>query len=249
MTAEVSLAAEPIAHIGHFVITNSMLTTAIITVGLIVLASIAKRKFTSKPKISGLQNIIEYIVEGALGLMDSITGDRKNSKRFFPLAMTLFIFILCANWFGLLPGVGPIGLHEVVDGKATLVPLLRGASADLNTTFALAIISFFSFQFFGIATIGFFKYGSKFLNVTNPIKFFLGIIESVSEIAKVLSLSFRLFGNIFAGEVLLLIVGALIPIVAPLPFFALEIFVGFIQAFIFAMLTTVFLRVATEKPH
>lgn len=249
MTAEVSLAAEPIAHIGHFAVTNSILTTVVITIGLLILALIFKRKVTSEKKISGLQNIIEYVVEGALGLMDSITGDRKSSKRFFPLAMTLFIFIICANWFGLLPGVGPIGIHEVIDGEETLVPLFRGASADLNTTFALAIISFFSFQFFGIATIGFFKYGSKFLNVKNPIKFFLGIIESVSEVAKVLSLSFRLFGNIFAGEVLLLIVGALVPIVAPLPFFALEIFVGFIQAFIFAMLTTVFLRVATEKPH
>jgi F-type H+-transporting ATPase subunit a len=249
MAAEVSLAAEPIAHIGSFTMTNSMLATVIVTAGFIIFALLVRKKITAKAEISGSQNVLEFVFEGAIGLMDSITGKREQTNKFFPLAMTLFLFILVANWFGLLPGVGPIGLHEVHEGKEILVPLLRGASADLNTTLALAAVSLFSFQFFGIATVGFFKYASKFINVKNPIKFFLGIVELISEVAKLISLSFRLFGNIFAGEVLLLIIGVLVPIIAPLPFFALELFVGFIQAFIFAMLTVVFLRVATEMPH
>lgn len=300
---EISLAAEKIFSIGGLAITNTMILTVLISAFLIIFTFIFRKKFTEKKKISGVQNLVEILIEEALKLIDSITGDRKQSKRFFALSMTLFIFILFANWSGLLPGVGPIGVHqeaaevEAVDTHAEenkevvfsdtyqleivnapeeqenavdthtaeavsedvagegekeheiFVPILRAPSSDLNTTLALAIISLISFQAFGIAAIGFFKYAGKFINFKGPIDFFIGILELIGEVAKMISLSFRLFGNVFAGEVLLLVIAFLVPLIAPLPFFALEIFVGLIQAFIFAMLTVVFLKVASIKPH
>ncbi len=246
---EVSLAAETIFHIGSVKVTNSMLGTLFVTIFLLIVTAVLHKQIKKGGKLRGLQNIAEFLIEGAISLMDSVTGNREQTKKFFPLIMTFFVFILFANWFGLLPGVGPIGVHEIVKGKDVLVPLLRGASSDLNTTIALAAISLVSFQVFGIAAIGFFKYGQKFINVKSPIGFFLGIIETVSEVAKLISLAFRLFGNIFAGELLLVVIAFLIPIIAPLPFFFLEIFVGFIQAFVFAILSLVFLKVATETAH
>lgn len=246
---EVSIAAEPIAHIGSFTVTNSMLGTLAVTLFLLIVTFVLHRQMKKGGKLRGLQNIAEVMVEGAFSLMDSVTGNRAHSKKFFALCMTFFLFILFANWFGLLPGVGPIGVHETIHGKEVLVPLFRAASSDLNTTLALGAISLISFQIFGIAAIGFFKYGQKFINVKSPIGFFLGILESVSEVAKLISLAFRLFGNIFAGEVLLLVIAVLVPLIAPLPFFFLEIFVGFIQALVFSMLSLVFLRVATESAH
>ncbi|MFA5030894.1 MAG: F0F1 ATP synthase subunit A [Patescibacteria group bacterium] len=271
---EISLAAEHIFSIGSFSVTNSMIVTVIISILIIVFAFLLRVRITTAKKISKAQNAVEMVFEGAFSLMDGVTNNHKNSKRFFALVMTLFIFILLSNWSGLIPGVGPIGIHEektvVEQSEATstdatteteasvneapetesiFVPLFRAPSSDLNTTIGLAIISLLSFQVFGIATIGFFKYLRKFLNFKGPIEFFLGILEIVSELAKMISLSFRLFGNVFAGEVLLLVIAFLVPIIAPLPFFALEIFVGLIQAFIFAMLTLVFLTVATMDSH
>jgi len=271
---EISLAAERIFSIGSFDVTNSIIVTVVISVLITIFAFLFRVKITTAKKISKTQNAVEMVFDGAFSLMDGVTNNHKNSKRFFALVMTLFIFILCANWSGLIPGVGPIGIHEektvVEQSEATrtdatteteasaneapgtesiFVPLFRAPSSDLNTTIGLAIISLLSFQIFGIATIGFFKYLRKFLNFKGPIEFFLGILEIVSELAKMISLSFRLFGNVFAGEVLLLVIAFLVPIIAPLPFFALEIFVGLIQAFIFAMLTLVFLTVATMESH
>lgn len=272
---EISLAAEHIFSIGSFNVTNSMIVTVLISILVIVSALVLRTKITTAKKISKAQNTVEMVFEGAFSLMDGVTNNHKNSKRFFALVMTLFIFILLSNWSGLIPGVGSIGIHEekketeqveavnhettvVVEEHAAVeeeheesifVPIFRAPSSDLNTTIGLAIISLLSFQIFGIATIGFFKYLKKFLNFKGPIEFFLGILEIVSEIAKMISLSFRLFGNVFAGEVLLLVIAFLVPLIAPLPFFALEIFVGLIQAFIFAMLTLVFLTVASMESH
>jgi len=123
-------------------------------------------------------------------------------------------------------------------------PLLRGSTADLNTTIALALVAFFAIQYFGFSTLGS-PYIKRFLNFSNPIMFFVGILELVSDISKVISFAFRLFGNIFAGEVLLSVVAFLIPFIAPTPFLFLEIFVGFIQALVFSTLTAVFINVAT----
>jgi len=272
---EISLVAEHLFSIGGFNVTNSILTTAVISVVIIVLAFVVHRKMTSSKKISKTQSGLELFIEGSFSVMDSVTNDDKLSRRFFALVMTLFIVILLSNWSGLIPGFGPIGIYEqkqVSEEVATtteatqqdqsvvepaeqehahevFIPIFRGPSSDLNTTFALAIISLISFQVFGIAALGIFKYAGKFLNFKSPVGFFVGILEIISEIAKMISLSFRLFGNIFAGEVLLLVMAFLVPLIAPLPFFGLEIFVGLIQAFIFAMLTLVFLRIASMKPH
>ena len=163
---------------------------------------------------------------------------------------TLFIFIIFLNWFGLLPGVGTIGFYEIEEGhevaEKVFVPLFRAGSADLNTTLALALISVVSIQISGIKTLGK-EYIGRFFNFKNPIYFFVGILELISEFSKIISFAFRLFGNIFAGEVLLTVIAFLIPVIAPLPFLGLELFVGFIQALVFSMLTSVFLSLATTK--
>ena len=231
----ISLAAEKIGEIGGFPVTNSLLATWIV-MGILVLLSLkATRRMTLIP--GNGQSIAELVVGSLYDFFSSVLGPK--IKQFFPLIASFFIFIICSNWFGLLPGVGTIGFPE--HGK--FVPLLRGGTADLNTTLALAIISIVAIQYFGFKTLGF-HYSSRFLNFSNPIYFFLGFLEIISEVSKVISFAFRLFGNIFAGEVLLSVMAFLMPFIIPLPFLALELFVGFIQALVFSMLTAVFIQVA-----
>ena len=167
----------------------------------------------------------------------------------FPLLFTFFLFIIIGNWVGLLPGVGSVGFYEVTEHGEIFVPLFRGPNADLNMTLALSLISVSVTQYLSVKTLGIKAYLARFINFKNPIKFFVGILELVSEFAKVLSFSFRLFGNIFAGEVLLAVMVFLIPVIIPVPFLILEVFVGFIQALVFTMLTTIFVVVATEEHH
>lgn len=242
----VSLAAEPVAHIGSFPITNTLIMS-LVSIG--VLAAVAvkvSKKVRDVPK--GLQNVVESMIDGALNLMDGVTGSRQESLRFFPFVFTFFIFILTSNWLGLLPGIGPITVKATEHGRDIMVPLFRSTNADLNVTVALALISFFTIQTFGIITITATKYAKKFINLSkNPINTFVGLIELIGEFSKIISLSFRLFGNVFAGEVLLVVIASLVPFVLPLPFMFIELFVGFIQAFIFAILTLVFLKVATTE--
>jgi F-type H+-transporting ATPase subunit a len=244
MASEVSLAAEKVFHLGPLPITNSLLATWVVMVILVIGAIILNRKI-KKDRPGGFQNLVEMIFEAALGLMDSVTQDRKQSMKFFPFVFTFFILIICGNWFGLLPGVGTVGFHEISEGKELFVPLLRGSAADLNFTLALAAISVVATQVIAVFTLGFVKHIKKYVNFKNPILGFVGALEIISEFAKILSFSFRLFGNIFAGEVLLIVIGLIIPYLIPIPFLFLELFVGFIQAFIFAVLTLVFLKIAT----
>jgi len=145
-----------------------------------------------------------------------------------------------------LPGIGSIGFNEIKDGHETFVPLFRSVNSDLNATLSWAIISVFLAQIFGMSSLGTFSYLKKYFDFSNPINFFVGILEIVGEIAKIISFSFRLFGNVFAGEVLLVVMTMLAPYLAPLPFYGLEIFVGFIQALVFTMLSLVFIKMATE---
>lgn len=260
----ISLAAEPIFHIGSFPVTNTLLVAWAIILFLILVVFLTRRKLQEVPR--GLQNVVEMIIDGALNFMETITGDRKQAKKFFPIVFTIFIFVILSNWVEIVPGLGTIGIWEEHEGKTILVPFIRSASADLNLTLAIAIVSVFSTQIFGIATLGFFKYSSKFLpfkglfkikygflpvpSFNGFIAFFAGFLELIAECAKLVSFSFRLFGNIFAGEVLLIVVSFLIPYLIPLPFLFLEIFVGFVQALVFSMLTLVFLKMAvTEHEH
>lgn len=240
----VSITPELVTSVFGIPVTNTLITSLLATVILLVIAYFATKKMKEVP--SGLQNLFEAIMEALFSMIDSVTGDRKQTYRFFPLVTTIFIFIILSNWLGLVPGFGSIGFFETAheSGRAVFVPLLRSTNSDLNTTLALAIISVAATQIFGIAALGIWKYGKKFINFSSPITFFVGILELISEIAKMVSFSFRLFGNVFAGEVLLVVIMTLVPFIAPLPFFALELFVGFIQALVFAMLTTVFLKMA-----
>ncbi len=239
---EISLAAEKIGSFLGLPVTNSLLMTWAAVLILIILGYLAGRR----PKLvpGGIQNFFEMIVEYLLNLTDEILENKTVARKIFPLIATFFIFIVTANWMGLIPGVGTIGFHELKGGKEAFLPLLRGANADLNTTLALAVVSVFATQIFGIAVIGGIKYAKKFFNFKGPIEFFVGILELISEISKNISFSFRLFGNIFAGEVLLTVVAFLVPWFVPLPFFALELFVGLVQALVFTMLTLVFIKMA-----
>jgi F-type H+-transporting ATPase subunit a len=221
---DISLAAEKIGHIGALPVTNSMLLSWVGTVLLSILAFFSSRKLSAIP--GKIQNFFETILELLFNLANDILDDEETTKKVFPLVATIFLFIIVNNWLGLVPGVGSIGFHEA--GK--FIPIFRSGSADLNTTLALAVVAVVAVQIFGIAAVGGFKYSKKFFNFNGPINFFIGIIELISEVARMISFSFRLFGNIFAGEVLLLVVAFLVPFVAPLPFFFLELFVGFIQA-------------------
>jgi F-type H+-transporting ATPase subunit a len=186
------------------------------------------------------------VIEFLYNTVDNVFGDKKITKKYFPLVATFFLFILFNNWLGTLPGVGSIGINEIHEGEKIFVPLLRPGNADLNHTLALAVVSVIAIQFFGITAIGLFKYSGKFLNLKGgPIGFFVGLLEMIGEVAKILSFSFRLFGNIFAGEVLLTVIMTILPYIAPIPFTLLELFVGLIQALVFTMLTLVFIKIAT----
>jgi len=235
---EISLAAETIGHIGKFAVTNAMLTSWIGAVILIFISLLATRKMKMIP--SGWQNTYETVIEFLLNTANGVIGDMRATKKYFPLVATLFLFIISNNWLGLVPGVGTIGLHE----GEKFIPIFRSGNADLNMTLALAVTTVFAVQIFGIAAIGIFKYGKKFLNFSSPIVFIVGILELIGEVSRIISFSFRLFGNIFAGEVLLTVIAFIVPFIAPLPFYGLELFVGFIQALVFTMLALVFIKSA-----
>jgi len=243
----IQLASQHIFHLGPLSITNSMIAAWLTMTVLIIVGLSLYGKIKMIP--GGFQNFIELIVESLLNLVDNVTQDRKKTERFLPWVMTFFLFILASNWMELIPGFSAIGIKSIEEGKEIFTPIFRSANTDLNTTLALALVSVTLTQIFGIAAIGFFKYAGKFINFKSFTGFFVGILELVSETAKIISFAFRLFGNIFAGEVLLIVITFLIPYVMPIPFYALEIFVGFIQALVFSMLTLVFMTVATIDPH
>jgi F-type H+-transporting ATPase subunit a len=246
MALNISVAAEPIFHIGNFAVTNSLFTSWIVILLLVGFALWFSRKpLEDRPKGASVQNLVEMFLGGLLGFFAQIMGEKK-AKKFFPLAATFFIYILMSNWFGLLPGVGSLGIWEEHAGQRVLVPLFRAATADLNTTLALAIISVVFIQYSGLEALGT-DYLKKFFNFSRPLDFSVGLLELISEFTKIISFAFRLFGNIFAGEVLLAVMAFILPFLAPLPFLGLEVFVGLIQALVFVMLTLAFLQMATSK--
>ncbi len=306
---EISIAAETVFDVDLFGlwpqgITNTMLSSWLTTVVLVVAVWAIMRK---KKEIPGrLQSALEMIVEGMYGLVESAAG-RKWARRFFPIVMTIFLFVIASNWLGLTPLFGgwgalhhsehgqpvnwisedSVGLwvpaekeveaagHEAEEGGHAegaelyaLAPMFRAATTDLNVTIALALVSVVMTQYFGLSALGL-GYLGKFINVGGFVKaftekgkgcmgrvaafgmaiidFFIGMVELISEIGKVVSFSFRLFGNIFAGEVLLGVMAFLIPYLISLPFYGLELFVGFVQALVFMMLTVAFFIVATTS--
>jgi F-type H+-transporting ATPase subunit a len=233
---------EELLKIGPLPVTNVLITTWIVTVLLILFAVVATKKLALIP--SGWQNFAEVIVETLFDQIEQLAGSR--AKRFFPLLATFFIFIITANYFGLLPIVSGFGLLHHEHGKEVIVPLFRSINSDLNSTLALALISVVMTHYFAITSLGLGSYLGRYFSL-NPIYLFVGFLEIISEITKIISLSFRLFGNIFAGEALLTTISTLLAFIAPLPFMMLELLVGFVQATVFMMLTLVFMVILTEK--
>ena len=246
---EISIKAETLFHIGGFAVTNSLVLATITVVLLLAVGFLLRRNLKMIP--GKFQSIAELVMEEILKLMESVLGSRTLALRYLPLIATIFFFVMISNWLGLLPGVGSFGIYEHREGRELFVPLFRAPAADLNFTIALAMIAMISVNVLAVLALGIKKHFSKFFTLKNPLFTFVGLLEFVSEFVKIVSFSFRLFGNVFAGEVLLTIIVSLVPYVVPLPFLFLEIFVGFIQAFIFAMLTLVFVAMAVshEEAH
>jgi F-type H+-transporting ATPase subunit a len=212
--------------------TNTFILAILCALLLIVFFLIG---FKKKEMIPGkTQNFFEFILESLFDLFDSMSGDRKKTEEIFPLVATLFIFILMSNLLEILPGVG-------------VFPFLRSPSSDLHFTLAIAIFSMGFIHFLTIKKLGGIKYLKKFIVLNNPILFFVGMLEAMGEFTKTLSLGIRLFGNLFAGEILLIVITSMISFIVPLPFLGLEIFVGFIQALIFSSLITVFYGFLTTE--
>lgn len=225
-------------------ITNSLFMSWIVVLLIVFAVQLMARRMSLVPV--GLQNVVESVVEALLGSLEGALHSRDKAVKYLPYVATFFILIVVSNWMGILPGVGSIGFHEEVHGEEVFVPLFRSPASDLNFTLALAVTSILMINVMGVAALGLGKHLSKFINFSDPIKFFVGILELIGELSKMVSLSFRLFGNVFAGEVLLIIMGFLAPFLAPVPFLMLEVFVGFIQALVFMTLTLVFLSIAIE---
>ena len=241
-------------HIGKFAITNSMLVTWVVAAGIIVFAQLAMRKIERIP--SGAQNFWEWLVEGLYNFLENIIGRELVRKTFWFFA-TIFIFILFVNWFGLVPGVGTIGWghHDPATGIFHVDrPLLRGGNADLNMTTAMAAIFFVLWVVWAIQANGvggFLRhlFGAKgettgILKLVMVVVFFMvGWLEVVSILFRPVSLSFRLFGNIYAGESTLEVMSNMVPFLSwliPIPFYFLELLVGVVQALVFTLLTAVF---------
>lgn len=253
------LPAEIVLHLFGFPITNSIIATWITMVFLVSFCFVATRKMMLVP--GRRQALLEVAIEALLNFCRSVAGE-KNGRRFFPIVATIFLFVAFNAWLSLLPGYGSILAHTS-EGE---VHLLRGANTDVNTPLAVALISFFFVEIIGFSTLGI-GYGKKFINLSGMIQsarllsqgkvaaalsslifglinVFVGVIELVSELIRVVSLTIRLFGNMTAGEILLLVAGFLMPWLFALPFYGLELLVGFVQALIFSALTLIFLTMA-----
>ena len=246
MSEGISIHLAPLAlfHIGEVPITNTLLTALTVSLLLIIFAYFAGRSLRLKP--GGFQTVVELLITYPYELVRDTLGDDRLARRIFPIVMTIFLFVLAVNWFGLLPFVASVGSYEEVHGISQLVPFFYPGATDLNLTLALSLIAFFMIELAGILTLGVLKYGRKFITFKSPIAFAVGIIELVSELARLISFSFRLFGNIFAGKVLILVIMFFVPYFLPVPFLAFEAFVGFIQAAIFALLTLFFTKIAVQ---
>ena len=250
-------------------VTNTLLNTWITILILVIIAYFGTRKRALIP--SGFQNFVEWGVEGILNLVEGVVGKEKG-RRFFPLVATFFFFILFANLIDILPGIDTIGRVDLAaiqaahlqapssiflfgDYSNKIVPFFRPPTSDLNLTFAMALVSVVVTQVFGFMYLGaglhlskYFQFKALFTHgVQGPIEFFVGIVELITEISRLLSFAFRLFGNIFAGSAVLALFALLLPAIGDVIFIPLEIFVAVVQALVFALLTLVFMQMATSS--
>jgi F-type H+-transporting ATPase subunit a len=244
--------AVEIARVFGFPITNSMLFSWIAALFLIIFAQLATRKMEQIP--SGAQNFLEWLIESLYNFLEELLGKHLVERTFWFFA-TVFIFILFSNWIGLIPGVGTIGWgHQTAHGFVVDQPLLRGANADVNLTLAMALVFFacwFVWAIQEVGPMGFLKElfapkgeSSGALKLVLVVVFFIvGCLEIISILFRPVSLSFRLYGNIFAGENMLETMARLVPGLGwllPVPFYFLELLVGLVQALVFMLLTAVF---------
>lgn len=239
----VVLSAEQLGSVFGFPITNSLLMTWLVMAMLIAFAYFFGRSLKLVP--GKLQAGIEWGYETVLAYMTETLESETLARRFLPLVASIFLFIVVGNELEFFPGVGSIGFFHGTE----FAPLLRAPAADLNFTLALAVICFLTIEITGVVALGFLKYAGRFVNLKSPVGFAVGLIEILSNLGRLISFSFRLFGNIFAGEVMILVASFFLPYFLPVPLMAFEMFVGFIQAIVFAMLTLFFIKLSIEEPH
>jgi len=247
-----SAKAVEIGNVFGFPLTNSMAVSWVVALGLIIFARIATRRMDQVP--SGAQNFLEWLIESLYGFLEGLLGKHLVDRTFWFFA-TVFIFILSANWLGLVPGVGTIGWGEVTShGFRVDQPLLRGANADVNLTLAMALVFFACWIVWAlreVGPLGFLKElfapkgeSTGFMKIVLAVVFFaVGCLEVISILFRPVSLSFRLYGNTFAGESMLETMSTLVPGLGwllPVPFYFLELLVGVVQALVFMLLTAVF---------
>ena len=249
----IARAAERLGTLWGVPITNTMVTQWLVMATLALMAFFVGKNPTLIP--GKVQNFFEMLFDFVLDYMENILGTRALAVRFFPLIATIFLFICASNLFDFLPFFGSVGVFipgavgGAASGAKEFVPLFRPVNTDLNVTLTLAIVAVVSIEVSGIIAIGFWRYAGKFFNFSSPLNFIVGLIEFVSEMSRFISFSFRLFGNIFAGEVLLAVAGYFMPYFLPVPLMAFETFVGVVQAGVFAMLTLFFIKLAIVQPH
>lgn len=261
----VHLATVPV--LGDVWITNTMIAAWLTVIVLLVLFYLGTRKMKLIPK--GLQNIVETILETLLNLVEQVAG-KKHARRFFPVVATIFLFVIMNAYLALLPGFNFIGFgHQSSytgfmgqiagresSGFLVNTPLLRSANTDINIPLTLALISFLFVEYWGITSLGFRHYAGKFFRVGQLLRgrvigvvdLFIGVLELFTELIRIISFTFRLFGNMTAGEVVLLMFAFIIPWLVPSIFYGLETILGLVQALIFGTLTLVFATMAVT-PH
>ncbi len=243
----IALKAEEIGHVLGVPITNTMLVSWLV---ILILVGIALSVGPNLKKIPDkTQTFFEVVFGFILNYMEEVLHSRALALRFLPLIVTLFLFILLGNLSGLIPGIGSIGFFAESHGEEHFVALFHPVSTDLNVTLALALIAFVSIEVAGIAYVGLFSYLGKFFNFRSLIGFLVGIIELISEFARLISFSFRLFGNMFAGKTLIIVAMFFVPYLLPVPLMLYEVGVGVIQASIFALLTLFFTKQAISEAH
>ena len=230
---EISLAGEKVFEVFGISITNTFLLTLVVSIGVFFFVFLSLRPGKLLPK--KLQNFWEFVLESLYNFFNSITGDVEKTRQIFPLACTLFILIWFCNLLELIPGLG-------------IFRFLRSPSSDLNFTLALALISIISVNALAIKNLGTWNYLKKFIS-KDPIMMFAGVLEGIGELTRIISLTFRLFGNLFAGEILLIVTSFLFAYLLPVPFLGLEVLVGFIQAFIFSTLIVIFYTIANQHGY
>ena len=236
----ISVKADEVFNVFGFPITNSHMLGIVGLVVLIWLMFRTRAAALGKKKPTFMTRLMNWTFDGLYKTVGQVIPDQKWARKVAPLCITIFFFIVAQYWLGLLPVVGPITIGE------HHTPLFRGGVADLNMTFGLAIVTIVAVQVYAFKYLGFKgNMGRYFVNpLKDPIMSFVGILELVAEFSRMLGLSFRLFGNVFAGEILLAVIAYMAKLASPAalqPFYLFELFIGGIQAYIFFMLSTVFI--------